>query len=307
MGATSTFALICCGAGEWWPPGRAPVSGLTARLSAPSASARLAVPPVSTQSNPASGQQTNRPSRLINPDGCLQPATVQAGTFHYLTWPNTPPLPHLILITLTMADSPRGMSSDHDVGSPRDSSPSKLRTGFLQSLKNFVTGETESADEHADPKAERYNAERKKHHDLIKERDEIIAAQKRAIDAQARKIRDREDTMQELGCRVSELEHDLGQHRHYQSRLQRAVEEHRGESLSLRSQLNSSKRNEQQLESHIREFQVRAFDNMNGDTWTSGDDGTVCRDLNNLQSRIKSWVKKHALEEMNSVGRPQPG
>ena len=221
------------------------------------------------------------------------------------------------ITSLAMSGSLKRPSSDHDAGSLRDSSPprhsprrreqSKPRTGLIQSFKNFIHGDTESADDElVDSRADRCNAKTDNQRDMTIERDEIIAKQRRTIESLARRMQDRDDTIQQQQCRISELEQGLGQQSRFQSRLQRTIEEFESEVSSLRSHLEKSQRNEQQLESQIREFQVRAFDKMNVDTWTSGDDSTVGQDLEHLQSRIKGWARKHALEEMNNIGDLNP-
>jgi len=192
--------------------------------------------------------------------------------------------------------------------SPRRREPPKPRHGFLQQIKNIITGDSEAADELAGPKAEGRNAETMMQdmREKIKRKDATIAAQNNAFYSQTKDMQRKDDMIQQLRCRISDLEHDMGQHRRNQSRCRQAIEEYESQAVQLKSLLESSKRNEQRLESQIRDFQVRAFHNMNGDTWTSGDDGTVRQDLDNLQSRIKGWVRKHALDEMNSIGNLNP-
>ncbi|KAL2130640.1 hypothetical protein VTI74DRAFT_6141 [Chaetomium olivicolor] len=59
-------------------------------------------------------------------------------------------------------------------------------------------------------------------------------------------------------------------------------------------------------EAQIRQVQALAFEGIGADSWAAGDDGTARADLENLHSRLKSWAKKYAVEEMSEVKRLAP-
>lgn len=55
-------------------------------------------------------------------------------------------------------------------------------------------------------------------------------------------------------------------------------------------------------EAEIRKLQRHALHNMpDGESWTSGDDGTVKADLFKIQDRIKHWAKKHAAGLLTDI------
>ncbi|KAL7919153.1 hypothetical protein ACQKWADRAFT_302174 [Trichoderma austrokoningii] len=87
---------------------------------------------------------------------------------------------------------------------------------------------------------------------------------------------------------------------------QQMIQQLHSQVISLNSQLEGMRWTVESQEAQVRQAQARAFENMDGDTWTVGDDGTVRADLENLHSRIKSWAKKHALEDMGSVDKLAP-
>ena len=139
-----------------------------------------------------------------------------------------------------------------------------------------------------------------------------IARQKNTIDAQVDEIRRCRDTMRELQGQLEEQTHrsqnlkKLEQNfRQYQQDKEKHLvareKQHAQDVASLLAKLELSKRNNQDLMTQVREVQAHAFNNMNGDTWTTGDDGTVRLDIENIQSRIKSWARKHAIDEMNAM------
>ncbi|KAK3291466.1 uncharacterized protein B0H64DRAFT_420289 [Chaetomium fimeti] len=60
-------------------------------------------------------------------------------------------------------------------------------------------------------------------------------------------------------------------------------------------------RSAKKQEEQIRQVQALAFEGIGGDSWAGGDDSTARADLENLHSRLKSWAKKYAIEEMSEV------
>ncbi|AEO57895.1 hypothetical protein MYCTH_2062435 [Thermothelomyces thermophilus ATCC 42464] len=60
-------------------------------------------------------------------------------------------------------------------------------------------------------------------------------------------------------------------------------------------------RSVQNQEEQIRQVQALVFEGIGSDSWAAGDDGTVRADLENLHSRLKSWAKKYAIEDMREI------
>jgi len=59
-------------------------------------------------------------------------------------------------------------------------------------------------------------------------------------------------------------------------------------------------------EKKLRQAQARMFKNMDGDTWTSGDDSTVRAEIEKMHARIKDWAKKYALDQMSDMATLKP-
>ncbi|RYO94326.1 hypothetical protein DL766_000603 [Monosporascus sp. MC13-8B] len=72
---------------------------------------------------------------------------------------------------------------------------------------------------------------------------------------------------------------------------------------SLQSRLDNMEQSLASQEAQIVRAQAYVFENMNSDTWASGDDNTIRGEIEKLQSRIKSWAKKNAIDEMSSLER----
>jgi len=75
---------------------------------------------------------------------------------------------------------------------------------------------------------------------------------------------------------------------------------------SLQSRLDNMEQNLVKQEAQIVQAQAYVFENVKGDTWASGDDDTIRAEIEKLQSRIKSWAKKNAIDEMSSLERLDP-
>ncbi|KAL2181473.1 uncharacterized protein P884DRAFT_273981 [Thermothelomyces heterothallicus CBS 202.75] len=65
-------------------------------------------------------------------------------------------------------------------------------------------------------------------------------------------------------------------------------------------------RSVQNQEEQIRQVQTLVFEGIGSDSWAAGDDGTVRADLENLHSRLKSWAKKYAIEDMREIRKLVP-
>ncbi|KAK3897931.1 hypothetical protein C8A05DRAFT_38489, partial [Staphylotrichum tortipilum] len=70
---------------------------------------------------------------------------------------------------------------------------------------------------------------------------------------------------------------------------------------SIESERDTMSASIQKQEAQIRQVQALAFGSIGGDSWAAGDDGTVRADLEGLQARIKSWAKKHAVDNMSDA------
>jgi predicted nuclease with TOPRIM domain len=72
---------------------------------------------------------------------------------------------------------------------------------------------------------------------------------------------------------------------------------------SLQSRLDDMEQSLVSQEAQIVRAQAYVFENVNSDTWALGDDNTIRAEIEQLQSRIKSWAKKNAIDEMSSLER----
>lgn len=74
----------------------------------------------------------------------------------------------------------------------------------------------------------------------------------------------------------------------------------------LETELEIMRKNAQGQESQIRKLQEKAFENMDEDTWITGDDSIICNELVNLRDRIKNWARKYAMGDMSSTSKLGP-
>ncbi|KAL2164319.1 hypothetical protein VTH06DRAFT_3535 [Thermothelomyces fergusii] len=74
----------------------------------------------------------------------------------------------------------------------------------------------------------------------------------------------------------------------------------------LKVERDTMSRRVQSQEEQIRQVQALAFKDIGSDSWTAGDDGTVRADLENLHGRLKSWAKKHAIQDMGEISKLAP-
>ncbi|KAH7304133.1 hypothetical protein B0I35DRAFT_445561 [Stachybotrys elegans] len=70
---------------------------------------------------------------------------------------------------------------------------------------------------------------------------------------------------------------------------------------SLTSRLDGMEQSLANQEAQIAQAQAYAFENVSSDTWAAGDDTTIRTEMEKLQSRIKTWAKKNAINEMSSL------
>ncbi|KAH6612881.1 hypothetical protein B0J18DRAFT_70204 [Chaetomium sp. MPI-SDFR-AT-0129] len=70
---------------------------------------------------------------------------------------------------------------------------------------------------------------------------------------------------------------------------------------SIQSERDSLSVGIKKQEAQIRQVRALAFEGIGGDSWAAGDDGTARADLENLHTRLKSWAKKYAVNDMSEV------
>jgi hypothetical protein len=107
-------------------------------------------------------------------------------------------------------------------------------------------------------------------------------------------IQEAQDQAQEARSQVQQIWSQLRVEQDANRRLHQAAQ-------SIQSERDSMSVSIKKQEAQIRQVQALAFEGIGGDSWAAGDEGTVRTDLENLHTRVKSWAKKYAVEDMSEV------